>query len=163
MEQLKSIISDGGVKLTLHVKTFDVLTVSELYALLQVRSDVFVVEQNCVYQDLDDDDQTALHLWLTSDDGRILALARVCAAGTHMKEVSIGRVIATERGKGYGLLIVKAARDAATDILGASIIEIEAQEYTRHFYEKVGFVQISDVFLLDGIPHIKMTYVDVSR
>ena len=158
MEQLKSIISDGGDKLTLHVKTFDALTVSELYALLQVRSDVFVVEQNCVYQDLDDDDQTALHLWITDNDDRIMALARVCSAGTHMKEVSIGRVIATERGKGYGMIIIRAAVEAAVSVFGTQIIEIEAQKYALRLYEKAGFRQTSDVFMLDGIPHIKMTY-----
>ena len=85
----------------LHEKTFRELTTDELYQLLKVRSEVFVVEQNCVYQDLDDDDQDAIHLWLTNEE-KIVALARVCPAGTHMKEVSIGRVITTERGKGYG-------------------------------------------------------------
>ena len=85
----------------LHKKTFQELTTDELYELLKVRSEVFVVEQNCVYQDMDGDDQKSIHLWLTVAD-KIVALARVCPAGTHMKEISIGRVITTERGKGYG-------------------------------------------------------------
>lgn len=98
--------------LTLHKKTFSELTTAELYELLRIRTDVFVVEQNCVYQDMDYDDQQALHLWLTKD-GQIVALCRVCPAGTHMEQVSIGRVITTVRGKGYGKQIMLAAIEAA--------------------------------------------------
>lgn len=141
----------------LHKKTFQELTVDELYELLRVRSVVFVVEQNCVYQDMDGDDQGAIHLWLTVAD-RVVALARVCPAGTHMQEVSIGRVITTERGKGYGKQIMLHAIDAAIEQFGAKCIGIEAQEYAKGFYEKVGFKQSSVPFLLDGIPHIKMTW-----
>ena len=141
----------------LHKKTFQELSIDELYELLRVRADVFVVEQNCPYQDLDGDDQTAIHLWLTVGE-KTLALARVCPKGTHMEEISIGRVISTERGKGYGKQIMLAAIDAAKESLGATLIDIEAQEYARVFYEKVGFVQSSGVFMLDGIPHIKMTW-----
>ena len=144
-------------QLTLHIKPFPALTTTELYRLLQVRSAVFVVEQNCVYQDLDDDDFTAIHLWLTAGD-RIVALARVCPAGTHMQQVSIGRVITTERGRGYGRQIMLHAIQAAVSQLGASQIDIEAQEYARGFYERVGFHQSSDPFILDGIPHIRMTW-----
>jgi len=141
----------------LHKKSFRQLTTDELYELLRVRSEVFVVEQNCVYQDLDGDDQAAIHLWLTQAD-KTVALARVCPAGTHMTEISIGRVITTERGKGYGKLIMLHAIDAAIEHFGASLIDIEAQEYARGFYERVGFQQSSDTFMLDGIPHIKMTW-----
>lgn len=136
---------------------FQELTIHELYELLRVRSDVFVVEQNCVYQDLDYDDQKAIHLWLTKGE-KVVALARVCPAGTHMEEISIGRVITTERGKGYGKQIMLHAIDAAMLHLNATHIDIEAQEYAKGFYEGVGFRQSSDVFMLDGIPHIKMTW-----
>ena len=142
----------------LHKKTFPELTVDELYELLRVRSEVFVVEQNCVYQDMDGDDQPSVHLWLTVE-GKVVALARVCPAGTHMKEISIGRVITTERSKGYGRQIMLHAIDAAIEHFGAKLIEIEAQEYARGFYESVGFRQSSSAFMLDGIPHIKMTWV----
>lgn len=142
----------------LHVKHFDELTVNELYALLKLRAEVFVVEQNCVYQDLDDDDQSALHLWITDSRGSIMAMARVCAAGTHMPRVSVGRVIAVVRRKGYGQDIVRCAVEAAVSEFGAGAIDIEAQQYTMHMYEKIGFRATSGVFLLDGIPHIKMTY-----
>ena len=140
----------------LHQKSFQELTVDELYELLRVRSEVFVVEQNCVYQDMDGDDQMAIHLWLTLE-GKIVALARVCPAGTHMKEVSIGRVITTERGKGYGKQIMHHAIDAAKKHFDAKQIDIEAQEYAKGFYESVGFKQSSETFMLDGIPHIRMT------
>lgn len=143
--------------MTLHKKTFRELTTDELYELLRVRSDVFVVEQNCVYQDLDYDDQKAIHLWLTVED-KVAALARVCPADTHMKEISIGRVISTERGKGYGKQIMLHAIDAAIEHFDAKRIDIEAQEYAKGFYEGVGFKQSSEKFMLDGIPHIKMTW-----
>ena len=141
----------------LHKKSFQELTVDELYELLRVRSAVFVVEQNCVYQDLDGDDQQSIHLWLTVED-KIVALARVCPAETHMKEISIGRVITTERGKGYGKQIMLHAINAAIEHFNAKLIDIEAQEYAKGFYESVGFQQSSDTFMLDGIPHIKMTW-----
>ena len=145
-------------KPVLHQKSFQELTLDELYELLRVRSEVFVVEQDCVYQDLDNDDQKSIHLWLTIA-GKVVALARVCPAGTHMQEVSIGRVITTERGKGYGKQIMLHAIEAAKEHFGAKQIDIEAQEYARGFYEGVGFRQSSDTFILDGIPHIKMTWV----
>ena len=141
----------------LHKKTFQELTTTELYELLRVRSEVFVVEQNCVYQDLDYDDQASVHLWLTVK-GKVVALARVCPAGTHMQEISIGRVITTERGKGYGRQIMLHAIDAAIAHFHATRIDIEAQEYAKGFYEGVGFSQSSNTFMLDGIPHIRMTW-----
>lgn len=144
--------------LLLHKKWFSELTTQELYELLRIRSDVFVVEQNCVYQDLDYDDQPAMHLWLTEDD-KIVALCRVCPAGTHMEEVSTGRVITTVRGKGYGKQIMLAGIDAAKEHFGAKRIDLEAQEYAKGFYEQVGFQQSSEPFMLDGIPHIKMSLV----
>ena len=143
--------------MTLYKKTFQELTTDELYELLRVRSEVCVIEQNCVYQDLDYDDQKSIHLWLTEGE-KVVALARVCPAGTHMKEISIGRVITTERGKGYGKQIMLHAIDAAVECFGATLIDIEAQEYAKGFYEGVGFKQSSDIFMLDGIPHIKMTW-----
>jgi len=143
-------------KPVLHQKSFQKLTVDELYELLRIRSEVFVVEQNCVYQDMDNDDQKSIHLWLTVAN-KVVALARVCPAGTHMKEVSIGRVITTERGKGYGRQIMLYAIDAAIEHFDAKQIDIEAQEYAKGFYESVGFKQSSETFMLDGIPHIRMT------
>ena len=146
-----------NTELKLHKKTFGELTLNELYELLRVRSEVFVVEQNCVYQDMDGDDKQSIHLWLTKED-RVVALARVCPAGVHLNEISIGRVITTERGKGYGEQIMRAAIAAAVEHFGATLIEIEAQEYAQGFYEKVGFHRVSDIFMLDNIPHIRMQW-----
>ena len=144
-------------QLILHIKRFHELTVDELYELLRARSEVFVVEQDCVYQDMDGDDQISIHIWLTEGDS-VVALCRVCPAGTHMEQVSIGRVITTVRGEGYGKRIMLEGIKAAQEYFGAEHIDIEAQEYARGFYEQVGFRQSSEPFILDGIPHIKMTW-----
>ena len=144
-------------QLKLYKKFFPELTTAELYDLLRIRSEVFVVEQNCVYQDMDYDDQPAIHLWLKDGD-RIVALCRVCPAGTHMEAVSIGRVITTERGKGYGKRMMLEGIKAAREHFGATRIDIEAQEYAKGFYEQVGFRQSSEAFIMDGIPHIRMTW-----
>ena len=144
------------MNLELHIKEFTQLNTNELYNLLKIRSQVFVVEQDCVYQDLDDDDQKAIHLWMAAE-GKTVALCRVCPAGTHMQEVSIGRVLTVERGKGYGKRIMTAAIEVARKHFNASQIDIEAQVYAKRFYELVGFQQSSQPFVLDGIPHIKMT------
>ena len=146
----------GSSTLILHRKRFRELTLDELYELLRVRSEVFVVEQECPYQDLDGDDRSSIHLWLT-EGNKILALCRVCPAGTHMEEVSIGRVVTTERGKGYGKRIMLEGIKVAMECFGAERIDIEAQEYARGFYEQVGFRQSSEPFILDGIPHIRMS------
>ena len=146
-----------NAKLTLHRKRFQELTVDELYELLRVRSEIFVVEQDCVYQDMDGDDQASIHLWLTLGE-KVVAVCRVCPAGTHMEEVSIGRVVTTERGKGYGKRIMEEGIKAAKECFRAKRIDIEAQEYARGFYEQVGFRQSSASFILDGIPHIRMTW-----
>ncbi len=143
----------------LHVKKFDQLRPNELYALLQIRSEVFVVEQNCVYQDLDNNDLSALHLWITKNN-KIVAMCRVCAANTYLSEVSIGRVISTERGKGYGKVIVKAAIETAiTRNKKLTCIDINAQIEKQMFYEKLGFISISEPFLIDEQQHIHMRYI----
>ena len=147
----------AGSDLILHEKLFNELTLDELYELLRIRTDVFVVEQDCVYQDMDGDDQASVHLWLTEGD-RVVALCRVCPAGTHMEGVSVGRVITTVRGKGYGKRMMLEGIRAAREHFGAERIDIEAQEYAKGFYEQVGFRQSSEPFILDGISHIKMTW-----
>lgn len=145
------------MRVTTHVKRFAELTTDELYELLRLRAEVFVVEQNCVYQDLDGDDLASLHLWLTADD-HIVALCRVCPAGTHLAQVSIGRVLTAERGKGYGKQLMLAAIAAARQHFGATRIDIEAQQYAESFYAQVGFRTSTPPFMLDGIPHVGMTW-----
>ena len=149
----KHELADGS---TLHIKTFDQLTTSELYNLLHVRSSVFIVEQNCVYQDIDYNDQTAIHLWITQD-GKTVAICRICPAGTKLGDVSIGRVISTERGKGYGKVIFQAAIDAAKRFLkDFDTIKIESQLTKQHFYEKFGFQATSGPFMMEGLLHLNM-------
>ena len=140
----------------LHIKTFDQLTTSELYELLRIRSEVFVVEQDCVYQDVDNNDQTAIHIWLTKD-GKTVAMCRICPEGTKLASTSIGRVITTERGKGYGMLIMKIAINSVMErIPAADHIEIEAQLTKQKFYERLGFVAISEPFMMEGLMHLEM-------
>ena len=140
----------------LHIKTFDQLTTSELYELLRVRSEVFVVEQDCVYQDVDNNDQTAIHIWLTKG-GKTVAMCRICPEGTKLASTSIGRVITTERGKGYGMLIMKIAINTVMErIPAADHIEIEAQLTKQKFYERLGFVATSEPFMMEGLRHLEM-------
>lgn len=140
----------------LHVKTFCQLSIGELYELLRIRSEVFVVEQNCVYQDLDCNDQTAIHIWLACGE-KVLAMCRVCPGGTKMEGTSIGRVITTERGKGYGMLIMKAAIGIVREHFPhAGHIDIEAQYTKLGFYERLGFVPTSEPFMMEGLMHIGM-------
>lgn len=137
------------------VKRFEELTTQELYEIFRLRVEVFVVEQKCIYQEVDGKDKRAFHVWL-EEDGRILAYLRVLDAGVSYDEVSIGRVIAAKRRQGYGSRIVAEGIRVAKEKLGAKAIRIEAQTYARALYEKLGFVQTSEEFLDDGIPHIQM-------
>ena len=137
------------------VKTFNQLTVEELYEIYKLRVSVFVVEQNCPYQEVDDVDKVAFHLYLKDEEG-IEAYARVLPPGTVFDEVSLGRVIARKRRCGLGTQIVSAAISTARSMFHATSIKIEAQVYAKGLYEKLGFIQKSKPFLEDGIPHILM-------
>jgi len=139
----------------LTVKHYSELTLDELYALLQARSAVFVVEQNCPYQDLDDKDRNAYHLWYHDADG-IVACLRVLAPGVSFDDCSIGRVLTLRRGQGLGVALMKEGIRIAEEKYQAAHITIEAQVYARAFYERLGFVRCSEEFLEDGIPHIRM-------
>ena len=139
------------------VKKFDELSVYELYKILRARCEIFVVEQNCVYQDLDDIDQEAIHVYL-EDEGEIVAYARVIDKNKRLDEVSIGRVISTKRRKGYGSAVMKACIEVAKSHFGAKTIKIGAQAYAVPFYQSLGFAVSSDLYLEDGIPHHYMIY-----
>ena len=141
--------------MVLHKKKFQELTTEELYRLMRLRVSVFVVEQNCPYMELDDLDQDAIHIWLEDEDG-IQAYLRIMDRGAESEYISIGRVIAVKRRCGMGSQILAEGIKAAKDIFDADSIYLEAQTYAKKFYEKQGFRQISEEFLLDGIPHIKM-------
>ena len=137
------------------VKRFDELNIHELYKIMKLRVNVFVVEQNCAYKELDDLDQEALHVWL-EDEGEILAYLRVMDKGAESEHVSIGRVVTSVRHKGYGSEVLKKGIEVAKEVFNADKIYLEAQSYATVFYERQGFITVSDEFLLDGIPHVKM-------
>lgn len=137
------------------VKHFNELSAEELFRIYKIRVSVFVVEQRCAYQEVDEADRSAYHVWL-EDEAGIEAYARVLPAGATFKEPSLGRVIAVKRRCGLGSRIVAEGIRVAREKFGAASIRIEAQVYARGLYEKAGFVQVSDEFLEDGIPHIEM-------
>ena len=139
------------------VKKFNELTVEELYAILRLRADVFVVEQNCAYQDLDGKDQDAYHVCFW-ENGQLIAYLRVIDKGKRLDEVSIGRVISIKRRQGLGTRLMQEGVKVAKGKYGATKIKIGAQLYAKPFYEGCGFTQISGEYLEDGIPHIYMLY-----
>lgn len=139
------------------VKHFSELSLEELVDIYKLRVSVFVVEQNCAYQEIDDADKVAYHLYLKDDCG-IQAYARVLPKGTTFDEVSLGRVIAKKRRCGLGSRILNEAIETAKVKFDATVIRIEAQVYAKSLYEKAGFVQISEPFLEDNIPHILMEW-----
>ncbi len=138
-------------------KSFSELTTTELYKILQLRSEVFVVEQDCVYQDLDFKDQKALHVFGVKND-IIIAYTRIFKAGYYFDNASIGRVIvvASERKYGYGHDLMKASIKAIKDNFKVDEITISAQVYLKKFYESHQFKQEGVAYLEDGIPHIEM-------
>ena len=136
---------------------YDALTAPQLYAILQLRSEVFVVEQNCVYQDIDGADAQAVHVmgWAESS---LLAYARCLPLGVKFAEASIGRVItcATLRGTGAGPVLMQQAIDCVHQHWGAQPIRIGAQAHLVKFYGKLGFAPASALYVEDGIPRIEM-------
>ncbi len=139
------------------VKRFKELSAQELYEIYRLRVSVFVVEQKCPYQEVDDADQSAYHVWLKDEDG-IKAYLRVLDPGVVFPQAAIGRVIAVKRRCGLGTRIVSEGLRVARKKLGAKEVCIEAQTYARKLYEALGFVQTSEEFLEDGIPHIQMLW-----
>lgn len=137
------------------VKKFDEFSAGELYELLKVRAEVFVVEQNCVYQDMDGKDYESFHV-IGFEKENITAYLRVFIKDKVSKTVQIGRVLTVERGKGFGEEILREGIRVAKEVMHAERIYIEAQCYAIGFYEKVGFQVSSGEFLEDGIPHVEM-------
>ncbi|MDC3413151.1 GNAT family N-acetyltransferase [Aquibacillus sp. 3ASR75-11] len=138
-------------------KLFDVLTVQELYAILKARVDVFVVEQNCPYGEIDNYDQVSTHLYL-ENDGEIIAYARLLPRNVKYKEASIGRVLVnqTYRKNGYAKELLERSIAVILEEWKEPAIKIQGQEYLRQFYGSFGFKEISDIYLEDDIPHVDM-------
>ncbi len=139
------------------IKTFSELNLKELYNILQLRSEVFVVEQDCVYQDIDGKDEIALHV-LGKEGDKLVAYTRCFKPGDYFEEAAIGRVIVKEehRKYGYGHEILKASIQAIEVLYKTGKIKLSAQQYLTGFYESHGFKQIGEGYLEDGIPHIAM-------
>ena len=136
-------------------KSFQELTTVELYEILKARAEIFVVEQNCVYQDLDDIDYRSLHFFY-EENGKILAYLRVFEKDSSSRMVQIGRVLTVTHGKGLGGKLLKNAISQIKSYMNPAYIYIEAQCYAVEFYEKSGFCVSSEEFLEDGIPHVQM-------
>ena len=142
------------------VKKFEELDVNELYEIMQARAAVFVVEQECAYQDLDGVDKEAYHVYLR-EDGQMVAYLRVLDKGKRLDEVSVGRVISLKRGLGLGKTLMQAGLQVAKEKFGAKVVKVGAQVQAKGFYESVGFRQVSGEYDEDGIPHIYMIYEEI--
>ncbi len=140
-----------------YCKAFNELSTHELYQILALRAAVFVVEQQCIYQDVDDHDQECWHVFAKQDND-VLAYARILPAGVSYDAVSFGRVaVATEsRGKGLGQVLIQKTLSEIAVLLGDVPIQIGAQAYLQDFYQKFGFQAVSEVYLEDGIAHVDM-------
>lgn len=138
-------------------KLFDDLTPHELYAIMQLRSEVFVIEQQCFYLDADDKDQRSYHIMIW-ENNKLAAYTRLLPAGVSYDTPSIGRVVTSPRmrAKGLGRLLMQYSIDTLYSLWGKNTITIGAQYYLRDFYSSLGFRECSDVYLEDGIEHVKM-------
>ncbi len=141
------------------IKTFPEISTEELYKILRLRSEVFVVEQNCVYQDMDNKDQKAIHL-LYKQEEEVIGYTRIFKPGDYYENPSIGRVVIskTERGKDLGKKIMFESINYIKENLGAKKIELSAQKYLDKFYRDLGFYTSGEEYLEDGIPHQRMFF-----
>ena len=139
------------------IKTFKELSTQELYDILQLRSEVFVVEQDCVYQDIDGKDDKALHI-IGMVENKIVAYTRCFKPGDYFKEASIGRVVVKQSQRKFkrGNQIMNSSIEAIENNYNTKIIKISAQCYLNKFYTNLGFKSISEEYLEDGIPHVAM-------
>lgn len=144
----------------LKIKKFDELTTKELYKILRLRSEVFVVEQNCVYQECDNKDYRAYHVYFEEGE-EILAYLRILQRGVSYDEISIGRVVVSKshRGKQLGRAIMVKAMEFIEDELKEDAIRLSGQVYIKEFYKSLGFKQVSEEYLEDDIPHVEMLCV----
>ena len=138
------------------IKHFKELNTTELYEILKTRAEIFVVEQDCPYQDLDDKDQDAIHIFSYNDKGRVSSCLRVFWKDEKEAVAQIGRVVTLEHGTGLGGRLLHEGVKLAIEQFKAKKIYLEAQEYAKGYYAREGFEVVSEPFLEDGIPHVKM-------
>lgn len=141
----------------IYYKPFEALSPYELYDAIKLRNEVFVVEQNCIFQDADGKDLDAFHLFIYQEE-KLLAYSRLIAAGLGYKEMSIGRIVSSPaaRGMGIGRVLVAESIKACKQLFGEGSIRIGAQYYLLNFYRSFGFKEEGDIYLEDGIEHIEM-------
>jgi ElaA protein len=146
-----------------HNAPYEKLSVDEFHDIAALRIEIFVVEQDCPYQELDGLDKIATHLWAT-DEETVVACLRILPPGASYTECAIGRVVVSQaqRGTGLGHELMKRGMDMVKELYGPSDIKISAQEHLKSYYEKHEFKQCGDGYLEDGIPHIPMKYTSVS-
>tara|TARA_B100000767_G_scaffold73181_1_gene69861 strand:+ start:368 stop:811 length:444 start_codon:yes stop_codon:yes gene_type:complete len=137
--------------------TYQQLSKEKLYQIIRLRLEVFVLEQNCIYQDLDNKDQKAIHL-VGEEEGKVIAYTRLFKKGDYFENASIGRVIVKKesRKKDYGKIIMQKSIEELKNEHNEENIEISAQKYLIKFYDDLGFKKIGEEYLEDNIPHIKM-------
>ncbi|POY34875.1 GNAT family N-acetyltransferase [Solitalea longa] len=137
-------------------KTFDELTAAELYAIIQLREDIFIVEQNCPFLDCDGKDPNCWHL-MGWEDGKLAAYSRIVPPGVAFETASIGRVVTSREARrhGFGKLLMQKAIEKAEE-LGFNELTIGAQYYLLGFYQSFGFIEFDEIYLEDGIEHIYM-------
>jgi ElaA protein len=140
------------------IKSFDELSTSQLYKIMQHRSNVFFLEQSCRCEDLDDKDQIALHLWLENDQGELIAYARLFLPHQVYAECSIGRVLVpkSERGKGFANTLTEEAIKILQERAPGKAIRLSAQTPVEAFYQRFGFQSYGDIYDECGISHIGM-------
>ncbi|MDZ7899346.1 MAG: GNAT family N-acetyltransferase [Arcicella sp.] len=147
------------MNITWYYKHFKELNTTELYQILQLRNEVFIVEQNCPFQDLDDKDFKCIHLMgFDAESQKIMAYTRIVPAGVSYTEASIGRVVTSPqaRGRGIGKELMMKSIELLEERYGVVPIKIGAQYYLKKFYQSLGFQQVGDIYLEDGIEHILM-------
>ena len=140
------------------LKTFDKLTIDEFHDIVQLRINVFVVEQNCPYPELDGKDRIAYHYFGRNNQGRIVAYTRIFGPGDYYVQPAIGRVVVDpkHRGDGTGHALMEGTLAKMKELFGDSEIKIGAQKYLVQFYEKLGFTSTGEEYIEDGIPHVYM-------
>ncbi|PJB16150.1 MAG: GNAT family N-acetyltransferase [Flavobacteriales bacterium CG_4_9_14_3_um_filter_32_8] len=145
-------------KVTWKTKAFKDLTVDEFFEIIRLRTAIFVVEQNCPYQEVDEKDRKSFHIFGKTPTGQIIAVSRILPQGVSYKEVSIGRVALKKefRGKGIADEMMKESFQFIENYFGKQAIRISAQQYLLNFYNKHGFTQVGEMYLEDNIPHVEM-------
>ncbi|PCJ25841.1 MAG: GNAT family N-acetyltransferase [Flavobacteriales bacterium] len=144
--------------ITWKTKAFNDLTVNEFYEIIYLRTAIFVVEQDCPYQEVDEKDRQSFHLFGRTESGEVIAVTRILPQGVSYKEISIGRIALKKewRGKGIADELMNETFKFIEKEFGKQSIRISAQQYLFNYYSKHGFIQVGEMYLKDDIPHIEM-------